>query len=374
MNLADARAALVKSMTEIGALSSPHWKSAFETVPREVFVSGFTVNDGTTLSEFEPGDDGYAEAVYTDTSLITQRDTAGTATSSSSQPSLMARMLEAFSANGPVLEIGTGTGYNTALLCQRYGSGAVVSVDVDPELTDRAREKLNLAGYKPVVIAGDGVEGYPEGAPYGGILATCGVDRVPFEWLRQVRPGGVIVTNIGNAIARLTVTEDHGATGDFHPEASSFMRARPVVDYVAERAGMYSSTVINGEAESTRTAEIRDCPDGLHAFLYDLTLSSALEVSLLQHDVLSMMLSQPDETRVYVLVHPPTGSWARITVAGDHLVEVDSAGPHDLWEDRFALVGSWNRAGRPTPDRYEITVTHDGEHRLTRGSESWLCR
>ena len=373
MTIADARDELVRSMTELGALSSPHWKQAFQTVPREVFVSSFTINDGTTRREYTPSDGGYEQAVYTDTSLITQRDTEGTATSSSSQPSLMAQMLEAFGATGPVLEIGTGTGYNTALLCHHFGAEAVLSVDVDPELTAGARDKLARAGYKPRVVTGDGTQGHPDGAPYGGILATCGVDRIPSTWLRQVRPGGTIVTNIGNGIARLTVTEEHGATGSFHPEAASFMRARPVVDYVAERAGKHSSTVVNGEAENTRKSEISDCPDGLHPFLYDLTLCSALEVSLMQHDVLSMTLALPNETRVYGLVHPPTGSWARVTATGDRSVQVDSAGPHDLWGDRFAMVSRWIKAGRPAPNAYELTVSHDGKHRLTRGSETWLC-
>lgn len=368
--LAEAREQMVETMITSGALRSPHWADAFRAVPREVFVSNFTVNDGTTHRDFRPEDDGYANVVYTDTSLITQRDGAGTATSSSSQPSLMAQMLEAFTADGPVLEIGTGTGYNTALLCHHYGEEAVVSVDVDPDLTASAREKLARAGYKPTIVPCDGRQGHPGGSPYGGILATCGVDRIPPAWLHQVRPGGVIVTNIGSGIVHLTVRPDLSAAGKFHADAASFMRARRVGD-VTERAQTYTSHVVNSAPERCRTMAVETEGNDLADFLRKLTLSSALEVSLMQHDVLSMTLRLPDGTTVYGFVHPPSRSWARASTVGGSTVKAESGGPRDVWGERLDLVTQWHTAGCPSPDAYELTVAPGGEHCLSRGSARW---
>src|SRR5207237_757611 len=83
-------------------------------------------------------------------------------------------------APGPgqrVLEIGAGTGYNAALMQHIVGApGAVISVDIDADLAARAREHLASAGYPDVtVVAADGADGYPPGAPYDRVIATVGV-------------------------------------------------------------------------------------------------------------------------------------------------------------------------------------------------------
>ncbi len=362
---------MTDTMTRERALTSAHWIDAFRSVPREVFVPRFSIGYGTDRRVYEQGDDDYAEATYTDTSLVTQWDTAGAPTSSSSTPSLMARMLEAFTDAGcPVLEIGTGTGYNCALLCHRYGAHQVVSVDVEPALTDRARERLADLGYRPTLITGDGTAGHRERAAYGGILATCGVDRVPSAWLHQVRPGGVIVTNIGNGIAVLVVDNEGGASGGFQHDAAAFMRARPTPEYVAQRAPQYSKLIVNGTGQ-TRTEPLPHHPDGSDAILRDLVLTDSLEIWLQHHDVLSMSLRPTKDTSIHGLVHPPTGSWARITPADGHTVEVAGEGPRDLWAERIALFNGWIKAGRPTPSAYHLTIDPDGQHTLRRDHDTW---
>jgi protein-L-isoaspartate O-methyltransferase len=95
-----------------------------------------------------------------------------------------------------VLEIGTGTGWNAALLCKRVGKrGRVVSIEVDPLIAQAAWSALARAGYSPLVITADGVDGHPDGAPYDRVLATAAVrEIVPRAWLGQTRPDGIIVT------------------------------------------------------------------------------------------------------------------------------------------------------------------------------------
>ena len=118
------------------------------------------------------------------------------AISSSSQPALMAQMLEQLDVRSgmAVLEVGTGTGYNAALLGQLVGpAGAVLTIDVDPAITGPARRHLAGAGASNVeVVTGDGWE--PEtGATFDRIEVTVGVWDLSPAWLAHLEPGGVLV-------------------------------------------------------------------------------------------------------------------------------------------------------------------------------------
>src|SRR5262249_50607853 len=148
-------------------------------------------------------------------------------------PSLMARMLEALDITGTerVLEIGTGTGYNAALLCEGLDDGGhVVSVDIDGGLVEAARAHLSSLGYAPTVATVDGEAGYPDPAPYDRIIATCSLPRVPVEWIAQTAEGGLILLNLfrdlgGGALALLRV-EGGQASGHFLPTYGGFMPTR----------------------------------------------------------------------------------------------------------------------------------------------------
>ncbi|MFD8935083.1 methyltransferase domain-containing protein [Streptomyces sp. NPDC059578] len=359
-----ARAHLVRSMTDTGALTSPGWTDAFRGVPREAFVPSFQVRHGDQVDTVTAQDPSFYTTVYQDTSLITRWDSGGTAVSSSSEPSLMARMLEAFAVTDTdrVLEVGTGTGYNTALLCHRLGDDQVFSIDIDPELTTTARQSLAAVGYAPHLVTGDGTRGVGARAPYGGILATCGVHRIPAEWVRQVRPGGIIVTNIGTGIVALRAAGDGTATGGFLPDPAAFMIVRPTPEQVAHRAASYTALVINGTGRDSRI-DLSDVVQDSRGFYRDLMEGGALEVALTQYDVLSMHLTAGD-TNVYGLVHPDTGSWARITPTGEFTTDVAVGGPRDLWAERATLTAQWIAVGRPGPGAYTLTVEPDDAHAL----------
>ncbi len=107
-----------------------------------------------------------------------------------------------------------------------------VSIEVDPVIAEGARAALATAGYSPLVITGDGAEGYPEEAPYDRVLATTAVrETIPPAWLRQTRPDGLIVTPWGTdycngVMLTLHVTTEGSATGRFHGNLA-FMRLRP---------------------------------------------------------------------------------------------------------------------------------------------------
>ncbi|MEU6037583.1 methyltransferase domain-containing protein [Actinomadura sp. NPDC047616] len=125
-----------------------------------------------------------------------------TSTSSSSAPFAMARVIEAMEVElgMRVLEIGTGTGYNAAVLARLVGAGNVVSVEIDPAVASQAGEALRSVGSPVRVVVGDGEEGFPPGAPYDRIVVTASVHTVPHAWVRQTRPGGLIVVPLAPVV------------------------------------------------------------------------------------------------------------------------------------------------------------------------------
>ena len=93
-----------------------------------------------------------------------------------------------------VLEIGTGTGCNAALMACLVGEqGSVVTMDIDADLVARARENLAAAGYPDVTVLGDGGFGAPGYAPYDRVIVTAGAWDLAPDWLAQLGPGGRLV-------------------------------------------------------------------------------------------------------------------------------------------------------------------------------------
>jgi len=122
--------------------------------------------------------------------------TGGVPTSSLTCQGVVVDMLDSplLESGHRVLELGTGTGWNAALLAGRAGPGAVVSVEVDPDLADAARKRLTGLGVDVAVEVGDSAAGWAAGAPWDRVLSTYAVERVPWAWIAQTRPGGRVVT------------------------------------------------------------------------------------------------------------------------------------------------------------------------------------
>ncbi len=144
------------------------------------------------------------------------------AMSSNSTPHLVRRMLEALDLQPgmTVLEIGTGTGWNAALLAQLTGAASVTTVEIDPALADRARTALERVSCPVDVITGDGELGHPANAPYDRVICTAAVSTLPYAWVRQTRAGGIILAPWGPIhpdwpLCRLVVDEDGTAHGRF---------------------------------------------------------------------------------------------------------------------------------------------------------------
>jgi protein-L-isoaspartate O-methyltransferase len=174
-------------------------RNAFLQVPRHLFIDHYYRQQGNYLA-WDRIATPVLEDIYCDEALVTKIDESGFPISSSSQPGVMARQLEALDLRPglSVLEIGTGTGYNAALIGALVGStGQIISIDIDQELITTAIQHLDAAGVTNVLAAaGDGFQGYPEYAPYNRLLATCAVRALPRSWVEQLAPGGILLVNL----------------------------------------------------------------------------------------------------------------------------------------------------------------------------------
>jgi protein-L-isoaspartate(D-aspartate) O-methyltransferase len=175
----ELQAALVRKLERDGVLRHPLVKRAFRRVPRHLF-----------LPEVD------AELVYRDVAIPTRLQ-GGEIVSSSSQPSIMAIMLEQLKLRhgDNVLEIGAGTGFNAALLAEIVGpNGHVTTIDLDEPTVGYARGALAAAGYSQVrVEQADGFNGYAGLGPYDRIIATVGLGDIPRAWRDQLKTGGHLV-------------------------------------------------------------------------------------------------------------------------------------------------------------------------------------
>jgi protein-L-isoaspartate(D-aspartate) O-methyltransferase len=178
---ADAlRETMIGKLREMGAIRSDRVAEVFRAVPRHLFTPGAPL-----------------EEVYNPTAAVHVKwDEYGVPISTVSAPELQAFMLEQADLRPGmnVLEIGSG-GVNAAMMGWLVGSeGTVTTVDIDPDVTDRARSLLDAAGYSQVnVVLADAENGVPEHAPYDRIIVTVGAWDIPPAWVKQLAPGGRIV-------------------------------------------------------------------------------------------------------------------------------------------------------------------------------------
>jgi methyltransferase of ATP-grasp peptide maturase system len=361
---AQLRRLLADRLYADGWLRSAAWRHAIETVPREVFLGGRVYRrvDTAAATLWEPltpdslGKARWLELAYENTTWVTQFDASdttpdgtlqGAPTSSSTLPGLVIGMLEDLDVHDgqTVLEIGTGTGYSTALLCQRLGDSQVTSIELDPGVATRAKTSLNTAGYAPTLVTGDGLAGHAHRAPYDRIIATCSVRSVPTAWLSQTSPGGRILVTLsgwlyGSGLLALQVTDGRHAHGRFLPGTVSFMPARadaaPPLGAFPAREGQSRPTV--------RGADILN--DWMGRFLAQLAAPGAQRARL---------MGDADAPPADLVIDQATGAYAWLTKTGA-LWNVQQAGPTRLWDDIEAVLDAWDSSGRPGLQEFHLRV------------------
>lgn len=130
-----------------------------------------------------------------------------------SQPYIVAFMTEALGLVGgeTVLEVGTGSGYQAAVLAEIVAK--VYSIEIVEPLARDAAERLARLGYRNVEVrAGDGYQGWPEAAPFDGIMVTAAAPRIPEALKQQLKDGGRLVIPVGDEYQELIVVTRKGAS------------------------------------------------------------------------------------------------------------------------------------------------------------------
>lgn len=214
MSAATLREALVAGLRRDGFLRDPAIERAFLRVPREQFLPDVELTE-----------------VYRDAAILIKEE-GGVGLSSSSQPAMMAIMLEMLDIHPGqrVLEIGAGSGYNAAILGELVGdTGRVVTVELDPEVATWARERLTAAGYPTVAVQqADGVDGWHEGAPWDRVIVTVGTGDIAPAWVDQLCDGGILVLPLGIGPAQAVIAFERRGERlvSRSAEAAGFIRIR----------------------------------------------------------------------------------------------------------------------------------------------------
>lgn len=364
---APQRRALADRLEKAGVLKTPQWRAAVEAVPRELFLHPgvFLPVDGgrwrpVTAVGADPAE--WAQIAYSDQSLTTQLDghltadqttevVAGSPTSSSTTPVTVVDMIKHLDVEDGhrVLEIGTGTGYSSALMCHRLGEDNVTTIEVDPAVAARADAALETAGFSTWTVTGDGLLGHPRHAPYDRVIATCAVRRIPYAWIRQTKPGGIILATVGGAwsygtgLAKVTVGEDGTAEGRIIGR-SSFMQARsqavmPVTGDLSARTAY---------ADSEREAKVAPSmlEEWMPAFLAQLAAPGAQFVRA----------TTSDGAQLLHVFDPERESFAEFTSDSDNWT-VRQGGPVGLWDDIEQALTAWQEAGSPDITAVQLHIT-----------------
>lgn len=348
-------AQLTDAIEQAGAPLSAQWRAAVTAVPRHALVPEFYEQHKGEWHEVSGDQERLLDAAYSLKTLVTHI-TAGHATSSSTTPTLMLRMLRWLDVQDghKVLEVGTGTGYNVALLSARLGDEHVFSVDVEPELVELARQRLAEIGYRPTLKAVNGAEGLTEHAPFDRIIATCSVPRIPPAWFEQLRPGGLLLAdlkvgmNAGNLVLLRRLPDR--LEGHFVDRWGGFMSLRHQPAATEPRSRPCRSP---GDVRE-RTTTIKGTPwfdDLIPWFLVHLNgaVHAAATVGL---DV------DPSSGPSMTNLVDADGSWCEVDLNAETR-RVRQGGGRNLWDSIEAAYAKWAELGHPGWERFGLTATPD---------------
>ncbi|MDI3409295.1 methyltransferase domain-containing protein [Streptomyces cavernicola] len=362
--MTDHRTVCETALETMGAFRSPWLRAAFRTIERTDFVPDriwlITADDeGTYPLVDRAGDESAWLAAVWDPhrSVAIQLDdgdvaatgpASGDFTSSVSAPDIVFEKLNHLDLEPGhrVLEIGLGSGYHTALLCER--GAQVTSIDIDPDLVDAATARLKRAGYPARTVRGDGLDGHPANAPYDRIIATASVRDIPDAWREQAADGAIVLTPFNTAFADgglLKLRAQDGVLSGTVVGSASYMPVRahrwhhrlPSPDaYVQSASPVDPARVLDGTwaqsfALGLRVPDIhRTCrtgEDGRQAQLWDTGGTSVTVVAY--------------------------AGWSEEGA-------VTQWGPRNLWAEVVAAYTAWRTSGQPHVTRYGLTYDDTG--------------
>ncbi|MFI1799457.1 protein-L-isoaspartate(D-aspartate) O-methyltransferase [Streptomyces sp. NPDC020379] len=367
------------SLAETVAANAPAWRDAVASMPRHLLVPRWwnrsrDVPGGWTLSDGPASPRDWMNAAYSDTTLVTRAgalhaDHAGDGqtgigepTSSSTMPGLVVTMLRLLDVQPGMtaVDVATGSGYSAALLSQVLGGNAVLSVDVDPYLTQAAGQRLAALGIRPSIETVDATGPLPADG-FDRLVAMVSARGIPASWLTAVRPGGRLVTTIANT-SLMVIAEKHTdgtATGRIAAEQGHFMTVRSALDYPTRLPEGYRHA---REAEGEEvTKGRRPLPDWWNepdlSMIFELAAPNTV-VQTMERDGQRMLWLFQDD-----------GSWARATATGDELPVIHQSGPRRLWTELEQAEARWDAADRF--DLRELSASFAPDGAVLTGPAGW---
>jgi protein-L-isoaspartate(D-aspartate) O-methyltransferase len=369
------RGQLVAELERREQIQSERVREAFLAVPRELFVTDFAAREGLA-------------AVYRDEAILTKHNEFGLPLSSSSQPAIMALMLEQLELEEGmrVLEVGAGTGYNAALLSLLVGKrGRVVSVDVDAQIAGEARGALKDGGYRVRVVHADGRAGFSQSAPYDRIIVTASADALPRAWFEQLTDDGLLEAplrlNSAWAQAIPVLRKTPRGFRSLRTLCGGFMPLRGADEDgsgMPPREPCLNVTYLGRERDEREPlfqldgAALATLPRPAKRRLLATALGEPRRRRLglrADHGSLSLYLSLRLPKSRLVSSFPGIGAISRdgaslalIELARPDRAKVDSLrayGGSEAEELLLERVREWARRGRPAESDLEITVTYD---------------
>ena len=337
-----------------GAIRSQAVQRAFATVRRDRCVTSFHTPDGVVAVPQEAAPPAEVlDRIYGDQALITHFDERGAPCSSSSQPTLVAQMLEALELTPGmrVLEVGAGTGYNAALVAT-VTAAPVVTMDTNQRVVAEAQAALRRLGlHRQVrVVRGDGYHGWPTAGPYDRIIVTCGCVGLSPRWPAQLAPGGLVLVPVAHggvhpivaAWADGPAVAGRMALGaDFMEATGPLGRHHPAVpDAVPAGAGLSSHPQVGPLLDW----------DG-YAALWCFLAARNRRITRA-----AMLAEGIDPMQGMCALHDPERGIAWIQMDGS----VHVAGAPALLEETVRLLREWDTLGRPPIWGWRCTFTETG--------------
>jgi protein-L-isoaspartate(D-aspartate) O-methyltransferase len=352
---------IVATLREQRIIRSEQVTQAFLQTPREAFVTRYYEQEGSsqwnarTAEMYEPRT--WLENIYRDQPLVLLSSEKKHAISSSSAPAAMALMLEALHLRPGmrVLEIGTGSGYNTAILVSLVGApDLVTTIELDPNLAEHAEQALHEQIGNVSVHVGDGRLGVAERAPYDAIIATASASSFPYAWFEQLAPQGRLVMDLQGSLRQsgfliLQKSADgRTARGTFSQDFIYFMPLRPT-----EHEGPSFAQLLDGERHPLALA-MPELPEILsdHAFHWFLQWRHP-GLTLTR---ITLGRGGPVEQNAITLVDTKQETMLQMVEKQEGQWYGQRYGKRNPWLKMEGAYEEWSQYGKPSQHAYHVEI------------------
>jgi protein-L-isoaspartate(D-aspartate) O-methyltransferase len=368
------RETLVNKLLAAEIITQPAVAEAFRALPRHIFLPGVEVT-----------------RAYEDIAIVT-KEIYGVPVSSSSQPAMMAIMLEQLDLQPGqrVLEIGAGTGFNAALMAHLVGDPSLVTtVDIDEDLVTQARANLAVAGFGGVnAVCADGGQGYQPNAPYDRIILTVGAWDISPAWVEQLREGGILLLPLDFNGPQLSVAFEKrdGVLHSRYARCCGFMRLR------GEHAGpdLIAPLDESGQAVISAADVERLNLKHLRALLVkepqvdEISLAGgwlagfSLDLWLALNGLLQGWLRLPQpafglEAGEYTIFEGEIGSLCLMGNGQERTKLLYTYGDPATREQLLKMMADWEAKGPLDPNHVHVTA-HPANVQVKSAKEEWLIR